>query len=132
LDVLPTGNITAKAQTSISPETFLNLTIDPNSDNLIRTAKYMFSGQDEPSVEITNTGKVVRNGVTYAKSGLFKTGSKEITVEINDEEPKVDDVYNEVLNYMKKPLDSQRTSIIDHRGEKPVMRKPTDEEANAP
>jgi hypothetical protein len=132
LDVLPTGNITAKAQTSISPETFLNLTIDPNSDYLVRTAKYMFSGQDDPSGEITNTGNIIRNGVTYAKSGLLKTGSTEITIQINDEEPKLDDVYNEVLNYMKKPLDPQRTSIIDHRGEKPVMRKPTEEEINTP
>jgi len=130
LGVLPTGMITAKAQALAYSGAHFDLIIDPN-DYLVRKAKYMFDGQVDPSAEVNNTGKVTRDGLTYAKTGILKLrGLPEISIVINDEQPKVDDVYNYVLDHMNRPLEPQKTTVTDYRGEETVVRKPTDKEIN--
>lgn len=128
---LSTGQITIK-NANAENGGYWDLIVDPNADYLVREGAFRVEGRTEPIQEIYNMGLVTRNGLKYAASGVLKVQNSQVAVEIDDKQPKTDDIYNEVLNYMKKPLDSQKTSIIDNRGEKPVMRKPTEEELQSP
>ncbi len=132
--ILPSNklNIKANALLSKSIAGSWDLTIEPSEDNLVRNGIFKSQENEVTILEVKTTGTVTRNGLKYASFGVVKSTVSEISVEINDEQLKTDDIYNEVLTYMKKPLDPQKTSIIDNRGEKPVMRKPTEEELQSP
>jgi hypothetical protein len=127
---LPTGQITVK--TNAANGGYWDLIVDPNADYLIREGAFRVEGRTEPIREIDTMGMVTRNGLQYAASGVLRMQNSQLTVEINDIQPKTDDIYNEVLNYIKKPLDSKKTTIIDNRGEESIMREPTEEETNTP
>ena len=107
---------------SISQGTW-ELTLDPNSDFLVREATFTPDGADKSTVQIKSSGIVKKDELTIAKYGTFKYSDLlEINVEVADIS-KVDGantLYEEILSCMNGPLPA-RSKIIDWRGEKPAV-----------
>lgn len=104
------------------PEGSWELTIDPNSDYLVREATFTPDGADKPTIEVTSTGVISKDGIKIAKNGVYKSSSGlELSIEVNDISKVVatNRLYEEVRSYLDGPLPSG-AGIIDLRGEKPV------------
>jgi len=98
------------------------LTIDPNSDWLVREACFTMEGQNKPTEVFTSSGIIEKDGIKLAKYGTFRRASgSERAVEVTDIS-KMDGpnkLYEAVLSRLNSPL-PPGTSIVDLRGEKPV------------
>lgn len=98
------------------------LTLDPNSDYLIRKATFTMEGHLEPTRIVTSSGIIEKDGIRLAKYGTFKISDLlDLSVEVTDISKVVgpNKLYEEVLFLMDSPLPSG-ASILDMRGEKPV------------
>jgi len=98
------------------------LTMDPNSDYLIREATLTMDGMDRPSIVTTSSGIVEKDGIKLAKYGTYRSASGfELSVEVTGISKVVGDnkLYEEVLSHLNSPL-PPGSQIMDRRGEKPV------------
>lgn len=98
------------------------LTIDSNSNYLVRKAIYTPNGRGSPTIVVTSTGVIAESGATLAKYGTFKYSNLiELSVEVTDISKVVDPnkLYEEVLSRLNSPLPIG-ASIFDMRGEKPI------------
>jgi hypothetical protein len=114
--------VTSKGSHAPSVPGAWELTIDPNSDYLVREAFFTMEGQLEPTNVITSSGIIEKDGIKLAKYGTCKSGNLfEISVNVTDISKVVgpNKIYDEVLSHLKEPLPSG-TSIVDLRGEKPI------------
>jgi hypothetical protein len=96
------------------------LTIDPNSDYLVREAIFTMEGELKPTKVITSSGVIENDGIRLAKCGTYKSSSGfELSIKMTDISKVVgpNKLYEEVLSCLNSPL-PPGTSIIDHRGEK--------------
>jgi hypothetical protein len=98
------------------------LTIDPNSDYLVRKAILKREGMTEPMIIITSEGTITKYGITLGKHGTYKySGSPVVEFEVTD----ISQIsghnkhYEDVLSLLNSPL-PRGSSIVDLRGEKPV------------
>lgn len=97
------------------------LTLDPNSDWLVREAVFTPNGADKPITEVTTSGVVEKDRIKLAKDGVLKyTNFPEYSVQVTGISKVVgpNHLYEEVLSRLS-PL-PPGTSTIDLRGEKPV------------
>lgn len=98
------------------------LTLDPNSDSLVRKAVFTPKGADKPITEVTTSGVVTRDGLTMAKYGVLKhTGFVELSIEVTGIYKVVgpNHFYAEVFTNVTKPLPIGAV-IMDFRGKEPV------------
>lgn len=98
------------------------LTVDPNSDLLVRKAVFTPKGADKPITEVTTIGVVTKDGLTMAKHGVLKyTDFLELSIEVTAISKVVgpNDFYAEVFTNVTKPLPIGAV-IMDFRGKEPI------------
>jgi hypothetical protein len=98
------------------------LTIDPNSDYLVRKAILTREGENKPTIVVTSSGIMMKDGIKTSKYGTYKcSSSSEISFEVTDISKLVgpNKLYEEVLSQLNSPLPTG-ASVVDLRGEKPV------------
>lgn len=98
------------------------LTIDPKSDYLVRKGILTSEWTSEPTIEVTSSGIIEKNGLRIAKYGTYKSSAMpELSFEVTDISKVVgrNELYEEVQSRLIEPL-PKGAGIIDLRGEKPV------------
>ncbi len=97
------------------------LTVDPNSDYLVREAIFTMEGEHKPTKVITCSGVMMKDGVRLAKYGVYRTSTSELSIEVTDISKVVgaNALYEDVLLYLNRPL-PPGSSILDLQGEKPI------------
>jgi len=98
------------------------MTLDPNSDWLVREAIFTMEGQNKPTEVFTSSGIIEKDEIKLAKYGTYRSASRsEWLVEVTDISKVVgpNKLYEEVLSRLNSPL-PQGSSIVDLRGDKPV------------
>lgn len=99
------------------------LTLDLNSDYLVRQATLTSERADNPVIETTSMGLISKDGIKFAKYGTYKSiTGVELSVEVTDIS-KVDGpnkLYEAVLSRLDSPLPAG-AEIYDLRGKKPVV-----------
>jgi hypothetical protein len=98
------------------------LTIDPNSDYLVRKAVFTPDGMDKRTTLVTSSGVVEKDRIKLAKDGVLKyTNLPEYSVQVAGISKVVgpNHLYEEVLSRLSRLPPG--TSTIDLRGEKPVV-----------
>lgn len=133
LKTLPDGKVKSISQGSYGPgfpSGKWEITLDPGADYLARKAVFFrgdeFVRDDEkekPLVQIFSSGVVEKEGLTFAKSGVFKYSDDiEFSVEVESISKVflINSLYNEVVGRFNKPL-PYGASIHDRRGEKMVI-----------
>jgi len=121
---LPSGlmKVTSKGSYRRGPQGNWELTLDPNSDNIVREATFIPEWMDRPIVEVTSSGVIEKDGIKIAKYGTVKFSNVlELSVEVTDISKVVgaNKLYEEVLSRLTSPLPIG-ASILDMRSEKPV------------
>lgn len=99
------------------------LTLDANSDYLVRKAILTPHGLDIPAIEVTSTGLVAKDLLKIARNGKATSLNVfEFLLEVRDISKVVapNVVYEEVLSRLNSPLPSGKAEIMDYRGEKTV------------
>lgn len=117
---LPSGQVQVTAHSSVGHT--WELTIDPNSDYLVRKAILTRERENKPTIVVTSGGIMMKNGIKTGKYGTYRySGSPERSFEITDISKVVgpNKTYEKVLLHMDSPL-PPGTSIVDLRGEKPI------------
>jgi hypothetical protein len=118
--ILPSGvmQITAPQKNGNNWE----LTIDPNSDYLVRKAVLMQEEMSEPKRIVTSEGSITKHGITLGKFGTYKySGSPLVNFEVIDIS-KIsghNELYEEVLSFLNSSL-PPGSIIVDLRGDKPI------------
>ncbi len=121
---LPSGLIRVTANRS-SDKGFggtWELTVDPNTDYLVRKGVFTRTGADKPTRVVTSDGLIVKDGLKISKYGTYKYSVlPEVSFEVTEISKIIgpNELYNEVLSFMNSPLPTG-TSIVDLRGEEPV------------
>jgi len=98
------------------------LILDPNSDYLVREALFTMDTAPKPTIIVTSTGVMMKDGIKIAKHGTFKySNSLEASFEVTDISKVVGPnlLYEEVLSRLNSPL-PPGSLISDLRGEKPI------------
>jgi len=114
--------VTSKGSYGSAQQGIWELTLDPNSDYLIKKAIFIMDGGDKPTIITTSNGVKEKNRIKMAKYGAFKYSNLlELSVEVTDISKVIglNLVYEEVCSSFDKPL-PKGAEIIDLRGEKPV------------
>jgi hypothetical protein len=115
--------MTAEGPYGEGPEGIWELSIDPNSDWIVRSASFRFTGLDKPSVIVTNRGILSKDDVSIAKYGTYKsTAGLELSIEVDDlaREPlAVKRLVDEVTAVIDSPL-PVGAFIMDMRKSPPV------------
>jgi hypothetical protein len=115
--------MTAEGPYGEGAEGIWELSIDPNSDWIVRSASFRFTGLDKPSVIVTNSGILSKDDVSIAKYGTYKsTAGLELSIEVDDvaREPlAVKRVLDEVTAIIDSPL-PMGAFIVDMRKSPPV------------
>lgn len=96
------------------------LTVDPNANYLVREATFTADGQVEPTIEVTSTGIITKDGLKYAKIGEFISAPDlEISVEADVISKMVapNELYQLVLGKINANLPPGKSEIVDFRGE---------------
>ena len=99
------------------------LTLDPNSDYLVRRATFTPVGADRPTVAVTSSGIMMKDGLKIAKYGTFKFSNLlELSVQVTGISKVLgpNKLYEEVLSHLNSPL-PPGSDITDFRGKKPVI-----------
>jgi hypothetical protein len=81
------GLVTAAADGSYGSEIpgTWELSVDPNSDWIVRSASYRFSGLDEPSVVVKNEGVFSKDDIRIARYGTYKApAGLELSINVDD------------------------------------------------
>ena len=120
---LTSGLMKTTSQGSFGPglQGTWELTVDPNSDYLVREAIFTMEGEYKPTKVITCSVVMMKDGARLAKYGVYRTSTSELSIEVTDISKVVgaNALYEEVLLHMNSPLPSG-SQIIDRRGEKPI------------
>jgi len=118
---LPSGLVQATGHRPGGPGHIWELTIDPNSDYLVRKATLTWPGQNKPTIVVTSGGLMVKDGLKIGKYGTYRHSSSERSFEVTDISKVVgpNKLYEEVLLHLDSPL-PPGSMIIDLRGEKPI------------
>ncbi len=120
---LTSGLMKTTSQGSFGPglQGTWELTVDPNSDYLVREAIFTMEGEHKPTKVITCSGVMMKDGVRLAKYGVYRTSTSELSIEVTDISKVVgaNALYEEVLLYLNRPL-PPGSSILDLQGEKPI------------
>ncbi len=98
------------------------LTLDPNSDYLVRKAIFTMDGADKPTIITTSSGVTMKDAIKVANRGVYKfVGVREVSVEVMEISKVVgqNKIYEEVLLHLDSPLPTG-SLISDLRGEKPI------------
>jgi len=98
------------------------LTTDPNLDWLVRKAILTRERENKPTIVVTSSGIMMKDGIKVSKYGTYRySSSPEVSFEVTDISKVVgpNKLYEEVLSRLNSPLPSG-ASIVDLRGEKPV------------
>lgn len=122
---LPSGLTKVNSKGSLAPGVpgTWELTMDPNSDWLVREATFTMEGQLEPTKVITSSGIIEKDGIKLARYGTYKYSNLvELSVEVADISKIVgpNKLYDEVLSRLNSPLPAG-ASVVDLRGEKHTM-----------
>jgi len=122
---LPVGFLEVTSQGSHGPalQGRWELTLDPNSDYLVREATFTMDGMDRPSIVTTSSGVVEKDGIKLARYGTFKYSNLlDISVEVTGISKVVgpNKLYDEVLSRLNAPL-PRGSQIMDRRGDKPII-----------
>lgn len=99
------------------------LILDPNSDYLVREALFTVDTAPKPTIIVTSTGVMMKDGIKIAKHGTFKySNSLEVSFEVTDISKVVGPnlLYEEVLSRLDSPLPAG-ARIYDLRSKKPVV-----------
>ena len=99
------------------------LTIDPNSDFLVRQATLTINGQLEPLIEVTSSEMVEKDGFKLAKYGTFTYSNLlKIWIKVTGITEVVgkNEIYEEVISKLNEPLPTG-SEIMDLRDEKPII-----------
>ena len=121
---LPTNliHVTSQGSRGLTLKGTWQLTLDPNSDWLVREANFTRDGADKPTVVVTSTGTVTKGKLQVAKYGTFKySNALELSVEVTaiSEVVARNRLYEEVLSQFTGPL-PPGSQISDFPGDKPV------------
>lgn len=99
------------------------LTVDPNSDFFVRNATYTLEGLDHPSMEVSTSNVVKKDGLEYARevrivlSDLSVRDYGDIDISITDNQQ----LRQEVGQIMESPLPSG-SEVIDFNEGEPIRR----------
>ena len=105
------------------PQGKWELTIDPNSDWLVREATFTRDGTNTSIIIVTSGGIMAKEGLKIAKYGTFKFSNlPELFVEVTDISKVVgpNRLYEEVFSHLNSPL-PPGSDIVDFRGKVPLM-----------
>lgn len=120
---LTSGLMKTTSQGSFGPgmQGTWEITVDPNSDYLVREAIFTMEGEHKPTKVITCSGVMMKDGMRLAKYGVYKTSTSELSIEVTDISKVVgaNALYDEVLLYLNRPL-PPGSSILDLQGKEPV------------
>jgi len=119
---LPSGLLQATGHRPGRPGHIWKLTIDPNSDYLVRKAILTPEGENKPTIVVTSGGIMMKDGIKTGKYGTYRySSSPERSFEVTDISKVVgpNKLYEEVLLHLDSPL-PPGSMIIDLRGEKPI------------
>jgi hypothetical protein len=125
VESLPLGltKVTARGSYWSSLPGTWELTLDPNSDYLVRKAILTPDGRHIPAIEVTSTGLVAKDLVQIARNGKTTCLNVfEVLIEVRDISKVVgrNVLYDEVLSRLNSPLCSGKAEIMDYRSEKAV------------
>lgn len=115
--------VTSKGSQGPGFEGRWELTIDPNSDFLVREAVFTPDGMNKPITTVTSSGVMEKDGIMLAKYGTLKYSNfPHYSIEVTDISKVVgpNKLYEEVLSRLNSPL-PPGASVIDLRGEKHTM-----------
>lgn len=99
------------------------LTLDPNSDYLVREAIFTGEKANRDLIVVASSGAVSNDGLMLAKHGMLKyAGHSELNVEVTSVSKVTgpNHLFEKVLSRLDSPLPSG-ARIYDFRGEKPVV-----------
>ena len=98
------------------------LTVDPVSDNLVRGAIFTMNTATRPSIEVTTSGVIEKDGIKMAKFGnVTRSSASTLNIEITgiSDATGGNELYKEVSSCLNQPL-PKGAGIIDLTGTKPV------------
>jgi hypothetical protein len=116
------GLIRTTVDGSYGSEGSWELSVDPNSDYLVRGAFYRFKGQELPSVITRNSGLLSKGNIRIAKYGTFQSPVLRLSTEATNIETEPSEIrrfLDEVTAALDSPL-PVGTSILDFRSGQPV------------